>query len=86
MTTMTRTFANVTCRKMKPTQHHRPAMWENMLGTVYAFNGVEVAYFDYDWDAAAEFAGITPDRDPRVWKGIAPGSYSRVQPIVYITR
>lgn len=56
-------------RKMKPTQKHRPAIWEAMLGTVYACNDEgQVRYFDYDWDAAREFAGVAPERDLRVWR------------------
>ena len=53
-------------RKMRPTKKHRPAIWENMLGTVYGMNDEGVTrYFDYRWDEAIEFAGVTPDRDPR---------------------
>jgi hypothetical protein len=57
-------------RKMKPTQRHRNAIWECMLGTVYAQNdAAEIKYFDYDWDAARKFAGVDePGRDPRVAK------------------
>jgi hypothetical protein len=50
-------------RKAKRTLKHRPAVWEMMLGTVYASNGKETRYFDYDWDAAREFAGIREDED-----------------------
>jgi hypothetical protein len=40
-----------------------------MLGTVYAVNDAgKVEYFDYNWDAAREYAGVTADRDPRVAK------------------
>jgi len=47
-------------RKAKPTKQHRPAVWENMLGTVYAMNEAkEVRYFDYDYEAALVFAGLT---------------------------
>lgn len=53
-------------RKAKPTKQHRPAVWECMLGTVYAFNGTEVRYFDYRWDEAVAFAG--PLLDPRTWR------------------
>ena len=46
-------------RKAKPTLKHRPAIWENMLGTVYAMNDVgDIRYFDYDYDAAMDFAGL----------------------------
>ena len=56
-------------RRAKPTKRHRPAIWENMLGTVYAMNDDrETKYFDYDYEAAIEYAGVTQDRDPRVAK------------------
>lgn len=62
-------------RRMKPTQKHRAAIWEMMLGTVVARNAKgEVKYFDYDWDGAREFADVHEDWDPRVWKSDA--SYS----------
>lgn len=46
--------------KKKPTQRHKPVIWEGILGAVYAASpeGV-VKYFDYDWDGAREWAGIT---------------------------
>ena len=52
-----------------PTKKHRPAVWECMLGTLYALgvNG-EVKYFDYDYGAALKFAGITSDDGIRVSK------------------
>ena len=54
---------------MKPTQSHRPAVWECMLGTLHAMNDEgERRYFDYKWDEAFAFAGYTEGRDPRVWK------------------
>lgn len=54
-------------RPMRPTLKHRPAIWEMMLGTVYAMNDAgEVRYFDYNWEGARAFAGVDePDRDPR---------------------
>lgn len=53
-------------RKAKPTQHHLPVIWENMLGTVYARNAEGViTYFDYDWDGAVKFADVHRDADPR---------------------
>lgn len=56
-------------RKAKPTIKHRPAIWECMLGTVYAMNDAgEIRYFDYKWDEAVAFAGVTPERDPRTAK------------------
>lgn len=68
MATKTVKFLGVTCRTLKPTKH-RPAVWENMLGTVYALNDAgECRYFDYNVDAALEFAGVTPERDPRAFR------------------
>lgn len=51
-------------KKAKPTKAHRPALWENMLGTVYASNGHKTQYFDYDYAAAIAFIG--PHTDVRV--------------------
>ncbi len=52
-------------RKMAPTKQHRAAIWENMLGTVYAMNKAgETRYFDYDYAAAVAFVG--PVQDVRV--------------------
>lgn len=57
-----------TARKAKPTLKHRPAIWECMLGTVYARSDAgETKYFDYDWDAARAFANVE-GRDLRVAK------------------
>lgn len=55
-------------RKMRPTQEHRPAVWEAMLGTVYAMNDSrEIRAFDYDYEAARAFAGVDRDgADPRL--------------------
>ncbi len=65
--TKTGTFAGVPARKMKPTQRHRPAIWENMLGTVYAMDDAgAIRYFDLDHAAAIEYAGANYDRDPRI--------------------
>lgn len=51
-------------RRRRPTLRHRPAVWENLLGTVYARSPEgEVRYFNFDWDGAREFAGITDDAD-----------------------
>lgn len=53
----------------KPTEQHRIAIIPVMLGTVEAVSPEgEVRYFDYDWEAAAKFAGITEDSDPRLAK------------------
>ena len=63
---------------MKPTQKHRPAIWECLLGTVYAMNADrEVQYFDYNWDAAMEFAGVTDESDLRTYRKRERVSYSR---------
>ncbi len=49
-------------RKQRPTQQHRAALWENMLGTVYAQNAAgEIRYFDYDYAAAIQFIGEIDD-------------------------
>lgn len=49
-------------KKAKPTQAHRPALWECMLGTVYARNANgEVRYFDYNWAEAIAFIGPHAD-------------------------
>ena len=52
---------------MKPTLDHRPAMWENILGTVYAMNAAgEIKYFDYKWQEALDFSGaLAEGADPR---------------------
>lgn len=65
-----RKFAQWYGKFQKPTKNHRPAVWENMLGTVYAMddNG-EILYCDYDWDKAGEWAGLEGEgRDPRIWR------------------
>ena len=42
-----------------PTKSHVPAIWECMLGAVYARNSQgETRYFDYDYEAARAFAGL----------------------------
>lgn len=49
-------------RRLQPTKAHRAAVWENMLGTIYAANPVgEVRYFDYDYAAAIAFVGKVTD-------------------------
>lgn len=55
-------YLGIKCRKMKPTKKHRPAIWESMLGTVKAMNSKrEIRYFDYDYEAAKEFAELGED-------------------------
>ena len=66
-------FAGVPARDMKPTKRHRPAIWENMLGTVYAMDDAgAIRYFDLDHAAAIEFAGANFDRDPRIARTPSP--------------
>jgi hypothetical protein len=80
-------------RKMKPTLKHRAAIWECMLGTVYASSPQgEIKYFDYDWDAARTFAGADQEgTDPRVWKAAGRGGsegegYRKGQPVLWLLR
>ena len=67
--TKTRRFLGIEARYMPPTQKHRPAVWGNMLGTVYAMNDARQSkYFDYEHDAALEFSGAEEDgRDVRLY-------------------
>jgi hypothetical protein len=52
-------FLGVKAYKANPTKSHVPAIWECMLGTVYARNALgETVYFDYNHEAALEFAGV----------------------------
>lgn len=61
-------FANAP-KKKSITRKHKPLIWENMLGTVYARNATgEVKYFDYDYEAAHRFAGTAGCVDLRVFK------------------
>ena len=65
----TKKFLGIDARMMKPTKKHEPALWECMLGTVYAMNAEGSSkYFDYDHDAAVEWAGIDETSDPRWFK------------------
>lgn len=67
------TFIDIKCKKAKPTKNHRPAIWGGILGTVYAMNSQrQVEYFDYDYAAAKNFAGITDESDARVYRNIPP--------------
>lgn len=62
-------FAGIEGRNLRPTKSHRPALWECMLGTVYAMNAKgEVRYFDYKVGEAIAFAGIKDADDVRVYK------------------
>lgn len=68
----TKYFIGIPGRVMKPTKKHRAAIWECMLGTVYAMNDEgKVEYFDYDYTAAREFASIPQSeesRDTRIFR------------------
>jgi hypothetical protein len=78
ITKLARTYLGVEVRSMKPTGQHRPAVWENMLGTVFAMNDDhKVQYFDYDHESALAFAGVTADRDPRLARADALGRVPR---------
>lgn len=77
-------------RKAKPTLKHRPAVWECMLGTVYARSPQgEVRYFDYRWEQAVEFAELGEDlrtfRAPEAVRYYSnPGaSIRRGQPVLW---
>lgn len=74
-------FLGVPCLKMKPTRQHRPAVWENMLGTVYALDDKgECKYFDYDLKAALEFAGVDKKApDNRVYRVTRETNYGYVR-------
>jgi hypothetical protein len=62
-------FAGASRAKKSYTQKHKPLLWENMLGTVYAVNpDREVKYFDYDWAAAHEYIQLDKYTDLRVCK------------------
>ena len=51
------------------TQKHRPLLWENMLGTVYAVNPEwKTEYFDYNWEAAHAHIELDRYTDLRVCK------------------
>lgn len=54
--------------KKRPTKAHRPAVWEVMVGTVRSMSPAgEAKYWDYDWEKAREWAGVTRAGDLRVW-------------------
>ena len=65
-------YITVEGKKAKPTKKHRAAIWENILGTVYARNSEgETKYFDYDWKGAIEFAGVPEnpvENDVRIFR------------------
>lgn len=73
-----RNYIGLTVKKMKPTKSHKPAIWEGILGTVYAVNKAgKVKYFDYNYEAAIEYAELDYS-DLRAYKtdrGYNFGSY-----------
>jgi len=56
--------------KRPPTRNHRPAIWEAMLGTVYAMNDAgEIKSFGRNYEKAIAFSGADDaSRDPRLHK------------------
>ena len=50
------------------TKKHKPLVWENMLATVCARNPItgETHYFDYDYNAARDYAQIYDCTDLRI--------------------
>ena len=75
---------NGEARSMKPTKRHRAAIWEAMLGTVYAANAEGVVkYCDYRYKEALEHAGLNTKKrresaDLRVWRNGGGGTkYNR---------
>ncbi len=55
-------------KKGSYTKKHRPLVWENMLGTVYAMRPGEreAQYFDYNWDDARVHAMVAQCSDLRI--------------------
>jgi hypothetical protein len=52
-------FLGTKAFKAAPTRSHVPAVWECLLGTVYARNAQgQTQYFDYDHEGALAFAGV----------------------------
>jgi hypothetical protein len=61
-----RRFAGVELADMRPTRRHRLAIVPGILGTVYGVDSAGRArFFDYDYEAAAAYAGVTAAADPR---------------------
>lgn len=57
----------LTIRKIKPTQKHRVAITNGILGTVYAVNAEGTSkYFDYDYRGARAWAGLDTAKDIRL--------------------
>lgn len=72
------TYLGILALKAPPTNEYRAAIWENMLGTVYAMNDEgKVEYFDYKHKEAMEFARVNePGAMPRVYR-ISRGAYGK---------
>jgi hypothetical protein len=71
-------YLGIEAKRAKPTKSHRPAIWECMLGTVYAMNSEgKVKYHDYNHQAAKEWAGIEQAEDIRVWPYPDTNSWAR---------
>jgi len=61
------TFLGIRGRSALPTRRHRPAVWEAILGTLYAQSpSGEIRYFDYNYNDAFSFAGISTAEDIRI--------------------
>lgn len=74
-------FIGVACQKKAPTAKHRPVLWENMLGTVYARNEKGVCkYFDYDIKSAKEYVGLSTLSDLRLWRAGKSSSENSPRP------
>lgn len=73
-------------RKMRPTQKHRPAIWEGILGAVYANDGIATRYFDYDYEGALEYAGGTDPRVYRAQRSMGPALPSKGQLVLWVRR
>lgn len=76
----TKIYLSIEVKNVKPTKKHRPAVWEGILGTVYAMNKERVTqYFDYDYEGAKKYAGVTNEADEvitesdlRIFKNVPP--------------
>jgi hypothetical protein len=65
--------ASYDVKRAKPTKNHRPAIWENMLGTVYAMDdNRKIKYFDYDYEAAKAYSNVAEKKDIRLAKVTEP--------------
>ena len=84
--TKTRTYLGVSARWMKPMLRHRPALYENMLGTVWAVSPAgEHRYFGYNHAAAKEWAQVDAGADPRLFRSASRTAHiSRGQVVLYL--